>query len=72
MVAEKYSFSNINNSKEFLTLMFDMHTAYEKDSNLLASAIKNLCHSISPISKVSILYKQIKHCIIISIYILNI
>lgn len=61
MVAEKYTLSNTNNTKEFLTLMLDLYTAYEADPIMLANAIKNLCQSFGPISKVSILYKQTKN-----------
>ncbi|VVC36857.1 Hypothetical protein CINCED_3A015403 [Cinara cedri] len=50
-VAEKYSFSNLYNSKEFLTLMLEMYTANQEDPIMLATAIKNLCHSFGPISK---------------------
>lgn len=61
MVAEKYTFSNTNNTKEFLTLMLDLYTAYEADPIMLANAIKNLCQSFGSISKVCILYKPTKH-----------
>lgn len=51
MVAEKYSFSNSNNSKEFLTLLLEMHSANQEDPIILATTIKNLCHSFGRISK---------------------
>uniref|UniRef100_A0A2H8TUM8 Fanconi anemia group I n=1 Tax=Melanaphis sacchari TaxID=742174 RepID=A0A2H8TUM8_9HEMI len=50
-VAEKYTFSNSNNSKQFLTLMLEMHSANQEDPIMLATTIKNLCHSFGRISK---------------------
>jgi len=55
-MAEKYSFSNLNNSKEFLILMLEMHTAHQEDPILLATTIKNLCKSFGSISEVSSIY----------------
>lgn len=52
-MAEKYSFSNSNNSKEFLNLMIEMHSANQEDPIMLTNTIKNLCHSFGRISKVS-------------------
>lgn len=60
MVAEKYSFSNSNNSKEFLTLLLEMHSANQEDPIILATTIKNLCHSFGRISKVSNLFEDNK------------
>lgn len=57
MVAEKFSFSNSNNSKEFLTLLLEMHSANQEDPIMLATTIKNLCHSFGRISKVSNLFE---------------
>lgn len=53
-MAEKYSFSNSVNSKEFLTLMLEMHSANQEDPIMLTNTIKNLCFSFGGISKVSI------------------
>jgi len=53
MVAEKYSFSNSNNSKEFLTLLLEMHSANQEDPIMLATTINNLCYSFGRISRVS-------------------
>lgn len=41
------------NSKDFLTLMLDMYTANQEDPIMLATTIKNLCHSFGQINKVS-------------------
>lgn len=54
MVAENYSFSNLNNSKEFLTVMLEMHAAHQEDPILLATTIKHLCNSFGRINNVSI------------------
>lgn len=51
MVAEKYSFSNSSNSKQFLTLMLEMHSANQEDPIMLANIIKHLCHTFGRISK---------------------
>lgn len=64
MVAEKYSFSNSNNSKEFLTLLLEMHSANQEDPIMLATTIKNLCHSFGRISKVSKLFEDNKNHLI--------
>lgn len=60
MVAEKYSFSNSSNSKQFLTLMLEMHSANQEDPIMLANIIKHLCHTFGRISKVSNYLNKIK------------
>lgn len=52
-MAEKYSFSNLNNSKEFIILMLEMYSANQEDPIMLATTIKNICNSFGPINKVS-------------------
>jgi len=54
MIAEKYRFSNSNNSKNFLTLVLNMYTANQEDPIMLVTTIKNLCKAFGQISKVCI------------------
>lgn len=53
-VIEKYSFSNCNNSKDFLTLIIDMYSANQEDPIMLNNILQNLCQSFGRINKVSV------------------
>lgn len=53
-VTEKYLFANTNNSKDFLTLMIEMHCANQEDPIMLADSVKTLCYSFGLIDKVSV------------------